>query len=150
MSLTQSLSPPSESKQQMGPEQEAFFSFFSLFWQQLLTKVAEAQLVVLTEVTVDPWWQRQCLHQTLAFKGDGSGPDFALKAGRWPRGEEVWAGTEKEVAEAGAEQPPRAITAWHPWKALRTAARLSTPAWCSAGPASSPCPLGRSLPSRPR
>lgn len=54
MSLTQSLSPPSESKQQMGPEQEAFFSFFSLFWQQLLTKVAEAQLVVLTEVTGEP------------------------------------------------------------------------------------------------
>lgn len=35
----------------MGPKQEAFFLFFPFFWQQLLTKVAEAQLVVLTEVT---------------------------------------------------------------------------------------------------
>jgi hypothetical protein len=40
------------------------------------------------------------------------------------------------------------VTAWRPWKALRTAARLSIPAWCSAEPASSPYPLGHSLPSR--
>lgn len=39
------------------------------------------------------------------------------------------------------------ITAWHPLKAQRIGARLSTPAWCSAAPGSSPCPPVRSLPS---
>lgn len=36
------------------------------------------------------------------------------------------------------------------WRAPRTAAHQSTPAWCSAAPASSPCPLAHNQPSRPR
>lgn len=36
------------------------------------------------------------------------------------------------------------------WWVPRTAAHQSTPAWCSAAPASSPCPLARNQPSHPR
>lgn len=46
--------------------------------------------------------------------------------------------------------PAPGATASCSWRAPRTAAHQSTPAWCSAAPVSSPCPLARNRPSHPR
>lgn len=68
----------------MGPKQEAFF------WQQLLTKVAEAQLVVLTEVMGGPLVAEAVSPLGPCLQGGRVRvPDFECFKG-WKWGEEVW------------------------------------------------------------